>query len=75
MSWRFRCLSAVALSTATWFVPQVVRAQEALVPPVQPAETAASETSVLLDVKETLLTVAFHEHLNDPQSRGGGQRS
>ena len=42
-------------------------------PPVQPAETAASETSVLLDVKETLLTVAFHEHLNDPQLRGGGR--
>ncbi len=73
MSWRFRCLSVVALSTATWFVPQVVPAQEALVPPVQPAETAASEATALENVKdapaqEAPLTVAFREHLNAPQS-------
>lgn len=73
MSWQIRQLSAVAVSTAMWLVPQFVRAQEALVaPPVQPAETAASETSAASESKdapaqETPLTVAFREHLNAPQ--------
>ena len=73
MNWRFRRLSAVAVSTAMWLAPQFVGAQEALVPSVQPAESAASETSSLQSVKdapaqEAPLNVAFREHLNAPQS-------
>lgn len=73
MSWRFRCLSVAALSTATWLAPQFIGAQESLVPPAQSAESAASETSALQNVKdapaqEAPLNVAFHEHLNAPQS-------
>ena len=73
MNWRLRSLSAITVSAATWLIPQVSHSQEALVPPVQPAETAASETPSATDAKdapaqETPLTVAFHEHLNAPQS-------
>lgn len=73
MNWRFRRLSAVAVSTAMWLAPQFVGAQEAPVPPAQPAESAASETSALQSVKEAPaqeapLNVAFREHLNAPQS-------
>lgn len=74
MSWRFRQLSAVAVSTAMWLAPQVVSAQEALIaPPAQSAESAASEGSPLkaaqdAPAQEAPLTVAFREHMNAPQS-------
>ena len=73
MNWRLRSLSAITVSAATWLIPQVSHSQEALVPPVQPAETAAFETPSATDAndapaQETPLTVAFHEHLNAPQS-------
>ena len=70
MSWRFRCLSAAALSTVTWLAPQFVGAQEALVPPTQPAVSAASETSAIQSVKEAPLSVAFREYLNAPHFLG-----
>lgn len=73
MSWRFRCLSAVVVSTATWFVPQLSDAQVAPATPAQPAASAGTEISALDQVKEAPaqeapLTVAFREHLNAPQS-------
>lgn len=73
MNWQFRCFSVVALSAATWFIPRAVPAEEALVPPVQPAETAASEASVLRSLGDAPLIVAFREHLNTPQSGPCGQ--
>ncbi|TXT35170.1 MAG: hypothetical protein FD138_1479, partial [Planctomycetota bacterium] len=73
MSWKFRQLSAVAVSAAMWLIPQVVRSQDAPAPPVPSAEAAASESSAAnvskdAPAQEPPLTVAFREHLNAPQS-------
>ena len=51
-----------------WLTPQMGHSQEALVPPAQPAEAAASSTATDAPAQETPLTVAFREHLNSPQS-------